>query len=72
MLGARPPAAAAAYHSAMQWLGFAAGLAIVILAGGSVIGTLVVPRRVRSVIARACDGLVDLDISGDLSDSHAL
>jgi hypothetical protein len=44
----------------MQWLGFAAGLAIVILAGGSVIGTLVVPRRVRSVIARACDGLVDL------------
>jgi hypothetical protein len=44
----------------MVWVGFTAGLAIVILAGGSVIGTLVVPRRVRSVIARGCDGIVDL------------
>ena len=44
----------------MRWVGFAFGLLIVVFTAGSVIGTLVVPRRVKSVIAKACDAVVDL------------
>jgi hypothetical protein len=44
----------------MRWVGFGFGLLIVVFTAGSVIGTLVVPRRVRSVIAKACDAMVDL------------
>jgi hypothetical protein len=54
-LGALDP-----YDAWMQWVGFAFGLLIVVFTAGSVIGTLVVPRRVRSVIAKACDAVVDL------------
>lgn len=43
----------------MPWVGFVAGVLIVAFTAGSVIGTLVVPRRVRSVIARGCDGFVE-------------
>jgi hypothetical protein len=43
----------------MVWLSFTAGLVIVLLAAGSVIGTLVVPRRVRSTIAKACDTAIE-------------
>jgi hypothetical protein len=43
----------------LDWVGFGFGLAIVLLTAGSVVGTLVVPRRVRSVIAKSCDQAVD-------------
>jgi hypothetical protein len=43
----------------LRWFGFALGLLIVLITGGSVIGTLIVPRRTRSTIAKACDQAVD-------------
>ncbi len=43
----------------MQWVGFGLGVLLVLLTAGSVIGTLVVPRRVRSHIAKLCDGVIE-------------
>jgi hypothetical protein len=43
----------------MQWLGFVAGLALLILTLASVIGTLVVPRGIDSAISRWADDVVD-------------
>jgi hypothetical protein len=44
----------------MRWVGFAIGLLIVVYTTGSVIGTLIVPRRVRSIIAKTCDQSIDV------------
>ena len=44
----------------MRWLAFAVGLLIVVITAGSVIGTLVVPRGISSLISKACDHFVDL------------
>ena len=42
-----------------SWIGFAAGLAVIVTTFSSVVGTLVVPRNVSSLISRACDWLLD-------------
>ena len=42
-----------------SWIGFAAGLAVIVTTFSSVVGTLVVPRNVSSFISRACDALLD-------------
>jgi hypothetical protein len=43
----------------MTWVAFAAGIAILIWTWASVIGTLVVPRAIRSPTSRTVDGFVD-------------
>jgi hypothetical protein len=43
----------------MRWLAFVFGLLIVLFTAGSVVGTLIVPRRIRSVISKACDLFAD-------------
>lgn len=43
----------------LQWLGFTAGLALLVLTLGSVVGTLVVPRGIDSAISRWADVVVD-------------
>ena len=42
-----------------SWIGFAAGLAVIVTTVLSVVGTLVVPRNVSSFISRACERLLD-------------
>ena len=42
------------------WIGFGAGLAIILATLFSVVGTLVVPRNINSRISRACEALVDV------------
>src|ERR1700755_1057065 len=41
------------------WLGFAAGLFVVVGTLSSVVGTLVVPRRINSRISRIVEGTLD-------------
>jgi hypothetical protein len=43
----------------LQWLGFVAGLVLLFFTIGSVIGTLVVPRGIDSVISRWSDDVLD-------------
>ncbi len=43
----------------MRWLGFTIGILVVVITTGSVVGTLVVPRRISSVISKACDQATD-------------
>jgi hypothetical protein len=43
-----------------SWIGFAAGLAVIVTTVSSVVGTLVVPRNVSSFISRACERLLDV------------
>jgi hypothetical protein len=42
-----------------SWIGFTAGLAVIVTTFTSVLGTLVVPRNVGSLISRACERLLD-------------
>jgi hypothetical protein len=42
-----------------SWIGFTAGLAVIVTTFSSVVGTLVVPRNVSSLISRGCDRLLD-------------
>jgi hypothetical protein len=46
--------------SVLYWLGFAAGIAVVLGTAFSVVGTLVVPRSIDSRISRGCERVVDL------------
>ena len=43
----------------VRWVGFAAGVIVLVFTLMSVIGTLVVPRAITSRISRACDKVVD-------------
>ena len=43
----------------LRWLGFVAGLLVVITTFGSVLGTLVVPRGIGSIVSRGTDLIVD-------------
>ena len=43
-----------------SWLGFAAGLVIIVGTAASIVGTLVVPRSVDSRVSRACEVLLDV------------
>jgi hypothetical protein len=43
----------------LRWLGFALGVALILVTTASVVGALVVPRGVSSVISRTCDSAVD-------------
>jgi hypothetical protein len=47
----------------MRWLGFVVGIALVLTTWASVVGTLVVPRGIGSVISRGVDQVVDGVIS---------
>jgi hypothetical protein len=42
-----------------SWIGFTAGVAVIVTTFTSVLGTLVVPRNIGSLISRACEGLLD-------------
>ncbi len=44
----------------IRWIGFAVGILLVVTTFGSVLGTLVVPRGIGSVISRGTDLVVDL------------
>lgn len=46
--------------TALSWLAFAGGLAILLGTAASVVGTLVVPYNIGSRISRSCDRLSDL------------
>jgi hypothetical protein len=46
--------------TALWWVGFAGGIAILLGTVFSIVGTLVVPRSIDSPISRACDRTVDL------------
>ncbi|HET6499609.1 MAG TPA: hypothetical protein VFG87_02490 [Amycolatopsis sp.] len=46
--------------SALWWLGFAAGIAVLVGTAFSVVGTLVVPRSTNSRVSRACERVVDM------------
>src|SRR5580693_5641737 len=48
----------------LRWIGFALGLAVVVSAFGSVVGTLVVPRGVTSIASKACARAIDLLFRG--------
>jgi hypothetical protein len=45
---------------ALQWFGFAAGIAVLLGTASSVVGTLVVPRSIDSRISHGCEHTVDL------------
>jgi hypothetical protein len=45
---------------ALQWSGFAAGIAVLLGTASSVVGTLIVPRSIDSRISHACERTVDL------------
>jgi hypothetical protein len=45
--------------TALSWLGFAAGLIVLLGAAASVVGTLVVPHNIDSRISRGCERLAD-------------
>jgi hypothetical protein len=44
---------------ALRWIGFAFGVALLLYTSVSVVGTLVVPRAIRSPLSRVVDGAVD-------------
>jgi hypothetical protein len=46
--------------TALYWLGFAAGVVVLLGTASSVVGTLVVPRGIDSRVSRVCERAVDL------------
>jgi hypothetical protein len=46
--------------TAFSWIGFTAGIVVVLGTAFSIVGTLVVPRSIDSRISRACERAVDL------------
>jgi hypothetical protein len=45
--------------SAISWLGFAIGVLLLLGTTSSIVGTLVVPRSINSLISRNCDSVTD-------------